>query len=146
MSSLLRVEKILKPRSKKQIILPLFSNPVPAGFPSPADDLVEEKIDLSAYLIKNPPATYLVRVSGDSMREAGIYSGDLLVVDRSLPVAEGKIVIAAVNGEFTVKRVIKKGQKVYLAPENPRFKPIEVNAESDVEIWGVVTYAVHQTS
>ena len=124
-------------------MVPMFTEQVPAGFPSPADDYLEGNLDLNKYLIQHPVATYFVRVTGDSMIGAGIYSGDILIVDRSLEPLNRKVVIAIVNGELTVKRLIRKSDKVILMPENDRYKPIEIKDETDLEIWGVVTSVIH---
>jgi len=123
--------------------LPLFNTLVSAGFPSPADDYIESQLDLNTYLIRHPAATFFVRVTGDSMIDAGIHSGDILVVDRSLEPADKKIVIAVVNGELTVKRLQKQRGRWLLAPENTAYKPIFVENGADLEIWGVVTTVIH---
>lgn len=124
--------------------LPLYSSTVRAGFPSPADDHIESWLDLNEYLIKNPAATFFVRASGDSMLGAGIRSGDLLIVDRSLEASQGKIVIAALDGELTVKRISFAGGRVQLLPENNKYPPIDITDEQDLVIWGVVTQVIHQ--
>lgn len=121
---------------------PLYSCSVSAGFPSPADDHIESKLDLNSHLIKNPSASFFLRVSGESMIGAGINEGDLLVVDRSIPATNGKIVIAAVSGELTVKRLHIGKNGTFLLPENPAYSPITVS--DDTLIWGVVTYVVHK--
>lgn len=123
--------------------LPLYSNKVSAGFPSPADDHIEAELDLTTHLIKNPAATFLVRVSGESMKGVGIFPGDILVVDRSLNPSDGRIVIAVLDGELTVKRLKKGKEAIYLMPENPDFSPIQVNEMQDLNIWGVVTNVIH---
>ncbi len=123
--------------------LPLFTSKVAAGFPSPADDFMDTKLDLNSHLIKTPSATFFVRVSGESMINAGIHDGDLLIVDRSITPQVGKVVIAAIQHELTVKRYIKKDGNVYLAPENENYQPILVNEEDEVYIWGVVTNVIH---
>jgi len=123
--------------------LSLFTHPVSAGFPSPAEDVIEKKLDLNDLLITHPTATFFVRVQGESMIGAGILEGDILVVNRALTPTEGKIVIAIVHGEFTVKRISFKDNHLLLLPENPQFQPIIINEESDCTIWGVVTYAIH---
>jgi DNA polymerase V len=123
--------------------LPLYACSVQAGFPSPADDYVEGKLDLNAHLIKHPTATFFVRAAGESMIGAGIHPGDILVVDRSLEPGHGKIVIALVEGQLTVKRLFKKGKRVALVPENEKYDPIEIAPESGLVIWGVVTSVVH---
>lgn len=124
--------------------LPLYACTVPAGFPSPADDYIEMHLDLNTHLIKHPAATFFVRASGDSMTDAGIASGDMLVVDRSLEAVHGKIVIAAINGELTVKRLSRVGGKVQLLPENSQYQPIDITHDEDLVIWGVVTHVIHQ--
>ena len=129
--------------SKQQ--LELFSSQIPAGFPSPAEDFLEKRLDLNEYLIKNKSATFLVKVHGNSMVNAGIIDGDILVIDRSVQPASGKIVLGVLNGEFTVKRIEKRKNKLFLVPENEAFSPIEITGEMDFKIWGVVTFAIHKT-
>lgn len=124
--------------------LPLFEVPVKAGFPSPADDYLEQNLDLNEHLIAHPAATFFVRVDGDSMTGAGIYKEDILIVDRSLEPTNGKIVIAVINGEFTVKRIRITPGKVFLDPENPNYKTMEINPNSDFRVWGVVTFCIHK--
>ena len=124
--------------------LPLFSNKVSAGFPSPADDHMEMKLDLNQHLLQHPAATFFVRVSGDSMIGAGIYDGDVLVVDRSLTCKDSSIVIAVVDGELTVKRFYTRDNKVLLKAENPKYPDIIVTQEMDFRIWGVVTTVIHK--
>lgn len=126
-------------------LLPLYADPVQAGFPSPADDHLDEMLDLNEHLIKNPAATYMVRVKGNSMVGIGIQSGDLLVVDKSLDAIDGDVVIARVDGHFTVKTFRNSGRTLRLVAENPRQAPIVFNEDSDVEIWGVVTNVIHET-
>ncbi|MBN2700276.1 MAG: translesion error-prone DNA polymerase V autoproteolytic subunit [Methylothermaceae bacterium] len=122
--------------------LPLFGAKVPAGFPSPADDHQEDSLDLNQHLVKHPAATFFVRVEGDSMTGAGIHHGDLLVVDRALEPKSGSIVVAAINGELTVKRLKIEGERLWLMPENPDFKPLEIGEGMEFLIWGVVAHAV----
>ncbi|HOP50396.1 MAG TPA: translesion error-prone DNA polymerase V autoproteolytic subunit [Ignavibacteriales bacterium] len=124
--------------------LPLFISNVPAGFPSPADDYLDKSLDLNKFLINNPAATFYVKVQGDSMINAGIISGDILIVDRSIVNPYGKIVVALLNNEFTVKRLIKKKSKVYLIPENPKYPNIELSDQVDFQVWGVVTGLVRK--
>ena len=114
-----------------------------AGFPSPADDYLAGQLDLNAHLIKHPAATFLMRAAGDSMLRAGIHPGDILVVDRSLEPRHGRIVIAAVEGRLTVKRLQKNQDGLMLLPENDAYMPIPVNQDNHVEIWGVVTNVIH---
>ena len=129
--------------NKLSIKLPLYSYKISAGFPSPADDHLEKTLDLNSYLIKHPAATFFVRVDGDSMINAGIHDNDILIVDRSLKPSHGKIVIAVVDGQMTVKRLYKQSGKLILMPENKNFKPIEVTENMSIEIWGVVVTAIH---
>lgn len=115
---------------------------VPAGFPSPAADYSEKRIDLNDELMPNPMASFIIKVEGDSMTGAHITSGAMLVIDRSIKPQHGHIVLAVLNGEFTVKRLIRTRAGVFLAPENPAFKPIHVKEEMSLTIWGVVTYII----
>ena len=121
-----------------------FDESVPAGFPSPAEDHLDLDLDLSSYLINHPSATFCVRVEGDSMIGAGIQSEDVILIDRSLEPQTGSIVLAVLDGEFTVKRVDVQGEKLFLLPENPRLKPIEVEEEMNFKVWGVVTFVIHK--
>ncbi|HOP31404.1 MAG TPA: translesion error-prone DNA polymerase V autoproteolytic subunit [Spirochaetota bacterium] len=122
---------------------PLFVVRVPAGFPSPADDYIENTLDLNDFLIEHPAATFFVRVAGDSMTGAGINSGDILIVDRALTPRSGSIVVAILNGEFTVKRLSCVNGKMFLLPENPAYDPIEITDGSGFEVWGVVAHVIH---
>ena len=124
--------------------LPLVSASVEAGFPSPADDHLERGIDLNEELIRNPAATFLVRVKGESMRDAGIHTGDTLIVDKSVTPADRQIVVAMIDGEFTVKRFRKRNGKIFLEAANSSFAPIEVDENQELTIWGAVTYIIHQ--
>jgi len=123
---------------------PLFTASVEAGFPSPADDHMEHGISLDEELIRHPAATFFVRVRGESMRDAGIHGGDILVVDRSVTPVDKQIVVAMVDGEFTVKRFRKKGGRIFLEAENPAFEPLEVTENQELTIWGAVTYIIHK--
>lgn len=123
--------------------LPLFASRVPAGFPSPADDYVDQRLDLNTHLVEHPAATFFTRVSGHSMRGAGIHDGDLLIVDRALEAQDGRIVIAAVNGELTVKRLRLRKGGAWLVPEHPDYKPLKITEGLDCVIWGVVTRVIH---
>jgi DNA polymerase V len=122
---------------------PLFASKVPAGFPSPADDHLETKLDLNSHYIRNPTATFFVRVQGQSMIGAGIYDNDLLVVDRSLEAKSGAIVIAVVNNELMVKRLVIRDDGVFLMPENPAYEPIQLNDFMELHVWGVVAHVIH---
>lgn len=119
--------------------LPLFSSRIAAGFPSPADDYIECSLDLNEFLVRHPSATFYVRVSGDSMIEAGILEKDYLIVDRAVEPRNGSIVVAIVDGELTVKRLYKQFNRVELRAENPAYPPISISGERDLNIWGVVT-------
>ncbi len=123
---------------------PLLVQPVQAGFPSPAEHYIEKMLDLDEYLSAHPESTYYVRVAGDSMADAGIAPGDVLCVDRSIDFFDGAIVIASVDGEFTVKYLRKDGERIYLQPANPRYPPIIFGSEQDVRCWGVVTGLVRK--
>ena len=123
---------------------PLFACGVSAGFPSPADDHIERQLDLNELLIRNPPATFFVRAAGDSMIGAGINHDDILVVDRSLEPVSGRIVIAVLDGELTVKRLLRRDNSWLLLPENPAYPPRKIGGESSFEVWGVVTSVIHQ--
>ena len=136
--------KALIDNEEPEYQLPLYGSVVKAGFPSPADDYIETKLDLNSHLIKHPAATFFVRASGESMINAGIQSGDILIVDRSIEASHNKIVIAAIDGELTVKRLSKRNHQVQLVAENPQFKPIDITEEQDLVIWGVVTHVIHQ--
>jgi DNA polymerase V len=130
--------------SKDKLELPFFLCPINAGFPSPAEDYLEKNLDLNDLLIKNPSSTFFVRVEGHSMRDASINTGDILVVDRSQKAASGKIIVALLNGEFTVKRFIKSTNGCYLEPANKEYESIEINENTDFQVWGVVTYVIHR--
>lgn len=129
-------------RSSKR--LPLYSHKVVAGFPSPADDYVEARLDLNEKLISNKEATFFLTVQGDSMKNIGIKDGDILVVDKSISVTDGKIVIVALDGELTVKRLSIQSTGSWLLPENENYEPIQIKEESNVVIWGVVTATITQ--
>lgn len=122
----------------------MVSAKVDAGFPSPADDHMERSIDLNEELIRNKASTFCVRVQGESMRDAGIHAGDVLVVDRSVTPANKQIVIAMIDGEFTVKRFRKYGDKLFLEAANPDFPSIQISEDQELIIWGAVTYIIHK--
>jgi DNA polymerase V len=133
------VEDVKNFSLKKGYKIPLFSSTVAAGYPSSAEDHIEEMIDMNSYLIKNPETTFCVKVSGLSMIDAGINEGDILVVDSSVRVSSGRIIVVALDGMLTVKRLAFIEGKPCLMPENPEFHPIPILENSDVKIWGVVT-------
>ena len=122
---------------------PLFESRVPAGFPSPAADYEEDRLDLNRYLIRHPAATFFVRAVGDSMIGAGIHCGDLLIVDRSLEPKDKSVVIAAIDGELTVKRIRMEKKKITLEPENESYSARQIMEDTDFQVWGVVTSVIH---
>ena len=124
--------------------IPMVTAIVDAGFPSPADDHLERSIDLNEELIRNKAATYCVRVQGESMREAGIHAGDVLVVDRSITPTDRQIVVAMIDGDFTVKRFRKFGAKLLLEAANADFPSIQIGENQELVIWGAVTYIIHK--
>jgi len=126
------------------VLLPLFGNQVPAGFPSPADDYLERRLSLDEHLVPNKNSTFLVRARGNSMVGAGIFDGDLMVVDKGLNAQPGDIVVAVVDGEFTVKYLSLLNGVFCLKPANPRFQTIEFKEGQELEIWGVVTSTIKQ--
>ena len=132
----------LKPKQESSMGQWLIEQGISAGFPSPADDFKEIRISLDKELVRNKDATFYARVSGDSMVGAGLDDGDLLVIDRSLSPENGKIAVCLVDGEFTVKRIKKEKNKLYLIPENKKYKPIELKEENELIIWGVVEYVI----
>lgn len=124
--------------------LPFYSSVVEAGFPSPADDFIEQRLNLHTYLVRNEAATFFVRAHGESMIGAGIHNDDILVVDRSLPAEHNRIVIAALDGELTVKRLVRRGNSVWLAAANPDYPDFDITQSEYIHIWGVVIYAIHK--
>ena len=123
--------------------IPLLADSVSAGFPSPADDYTEENIDLNEHLISNPFSTFFLRVKGDSMINAGIKDKDLIIVDKSLIAKPGNIVIAMIDGEFTIKRLSIKNNELYLKAENHNYPDFKFKNHIDIQIWGVVIYSIH---
>jgi DNA polymerase V len=122
---------------------PLFES-VAAGFPSPAEDYMDSRLDLNEYCVERPSATYFMRISGESMRNMGIFDGDMLVVDRALKPRYNDIVVAIVDGDFTVKQLCKRNGLVYLAAANPDYPPIVLSDESDFRVWGVALHVIHR--
>lgn len=123
--------------------LPFYQDTISAGFPSPAENEIEDSLDLNELLIKRPSATFFLRVSGSSMIKAGIHHNDILIVDRSIEPSNGKIVIAAINGELTVKRLFIGNNKIQLIAENDSYRPFDITENVDLHIWGVVTNVIH---
>ena len=128
---------------RSRLALPLAGERVAAGFPSPADDYVEVGIDLNEQLIRHPTSTFFLRVSGESMLGAGIHHGDLLVVDRSLDPRPGRVVVAVLDGEFTLKRLVQHQGRLRLEAANPAYPPLELHRCGDVQIWGVAIHVIH---
>lgn len=139
-----KVEEIFAAVNYTYYPVTLYSTRVAAGLPTPAEYFEEESMDLNEHLLDNPQHTFFVRVTGDSMINAGIHPGDLLIVDRSLRPSNGRIVIAVINGELTVKKLFKEDSKLYLMPENPAYSCIEIMEDMDFLIWGVVTNVIHE--
>ena len=132
----------LKPKKGNSIGQWLVEQGISAGFPSPADDFKEIRISLDKELVKNQESTFYARVSGDSMLGAGIDDGDLLVIDKSLSPENGKIAVCFIDGDFTVKRIVKEKGKLYLKSENKKYEPIEIQEERELVIWGIVQYVI----
>jgi len=129
--------------ASERLKIPLLSDSISAGFPSPADDYTEENIDLNEHLISNPFSTFFLRVKGDSMINAGIKDKDLIIVDKSLIAKPGNIIIAMIDGEFTIKRLSIKNDELYLKAENHNYPDFRFKNHIDVQIWGVVIYSIH---
>ena len=128
--------------SNVSLVLPVADGGIRAGFPSPAQDYLESGIDLNKELVKNPSSTFFGRVSGDSMAGAGIEDGDLIVIDKSISASEGDIAVCFVDGEFTLKRIHIENDFVWLVPENPKYRRINVTPDQNFMVWGVVTYSI----
>jgi DNA polymerase V len=124
----------------------LYGDSVPAGFPSPADDYLDMDLNLHDYLVQHPSATFCVRAIGDSMVDAGIQSSDVMVIDRALTPKNNDIILAVVNGEFTVKRIKKSEDELYLMPANENYKPMKITEEMNFQVWGVVTFIIHKAN
>ena len=139
----IKIDKMYLPDQSIDCECPIFLSPVTAGFPSPAEDYIEDHLDLNKHLIKHPFATFFVKVKGDSMIDAGIHSGDILIVDRAIDPADKKVVIAVIDGELTLKRIRIIKKKLFLVPENKNYKPVEITEEMDFNVWGVVTNVIH---
>ena len=145
MKNNLKINSMIPAKKKKEIKTPLYLTNISAGFPSPCDDYIEKKLDLNEHLVKNPAATFFVRVEGDSMVDCSIQSGDTLIVDRSLEVKNGSIVVAMIDGEFTVKKIKKSAGAIYLLPQSKDFhyKPVKITSSMNFEVWGIVTNVIH---
>lgn len=131
---------IYTPHSNKDKV-PIVEG-IRAGFPSPAEDFTEPTLDLNRYVIKNPASTFYARITGNSMEDASIQDGDIVVIDKSLEPTNGSIAVCFIDGEFTLKRILIETDKVWLMPANSDFKPIEVTSENHFVVWGIVTYVI----
>jgi len=140
------VTDVYRARPGRRRPLAIFLSRVPAGFPSPADDYVEQTLDLNEHLIQRKSSTYFVRVAGHSMTDAGIHDGDILVVDRAEEPTDRSIVVAALDGELTVKRYRAGEKHHYLVPESETHTPIPIREEQDLVVWGVVQHVIHEVS
>ena len=137
------VARVYWPERATRYARPHFMVSVSAGLPTPAEDYIEGRLDLNRHLIKHPAATFFVRVAGDSMIDAGIHPGDILVVDRSLEPQDASVVIAVVDGDLTVKRIARRGRQIFLVPDNRAYQPLEIQTDMEFEVWGVVTSVIH---
>ncbi len=133
---------LFKPTKGNQLGQWLIEQKISAGFPSPADDFKEVRISLDKELVRNEESTFYARVNGNSMENAGLSDGDLIIIDRSIETQYNKIAVCFLDGEFTVKRIVKSGGKLYLKPENNEYKKIELNEENELIVWGIVTYVI----
>ncbi|WPP50416.1 LexA family protein [Catalinimonas niigatensis] len=135
---------IYSPDFETPLELPLHHSLLAAGFPSPADDYMEASLDLNKHLVQNTSATFFARVKGHSMEDAGIYEGDIIIVDRSKEVRNNDIAVCIINGEFTVKRICINGDKITFKPESDAFKPVQITEAHQFMVWGLVTYIIHK--
>lgn len=133
---------IYSANTETELELPFVEEGISAGFPSPALDFIDLTIDLNKHLIKHPSATFYGRVKGQSLKNAGIYDGDLLIIDKSLEPINGKIAVCYIDGEFTAKRIKKSKEELWLMPENDDYPPIKIEEENDLIIWGIVTHVI----
>lgn len=134
--------EIYKADTDTQLVLPIADGGIKAGFPSPAQDFMDLSIDLNKELVKHPSSTFYGRVSGDSMIDAGIYDGDILIIDKSLEPKDGDMAVCFIDGEFTIKYIKIEEKVIWLVPANENYKPIKVTEENDFLIWGIVTYSI----
>jgi len=138
-----KVDILYKPEFSNRYKLPLYLSAVSAGFPLPGDDFIEQRLDLND-LIEHPAATFFARVCGDSMQDAGIFHGDIAIVSRALEPTDGRVVVAVVNGEMLVKRISRKGDRLFLLAENSDYPPLEITEVMDFHVWGVVVSVFHK--
>ena len=133
---------IHKPDNSASVAIPLSESTVHAGFPSPADDFLVESLNLNSLVIRHPEATFFARVEGDSMKDDGVFEGDILVVDKSVEPYDGCLAVAYIDGEFTLKRVKIEPDKISLIPANPKYKTIEISPDNEFSVWGVVKWII----
>jgi len=136
-------DKIYRFNDKESSGVDLYITSINAGFPSPAEDHVDVSLNLNDYLVKHPSSTFYIYVKGDSMIGSGIYDGDLMVVDRSLEPKSNNVVVAVIDGEFTVKKIYKNKNQIYLLPDNKNYKPIHIKEGMDFQVWGIITHSIH---
>ncbi len=137
--------EIYLPDTSTEVKIPILIESIKAGFPSPADDYIEDTLDLNQYLIKNKSSTFFAKVKGNSMNHSNIFNEDILIIDKSIQPIIGSILVCSINGEFTIKRVKRvNSKKIVLMPDNPDFPPLEIDDKSTLDIWGVVTYSIHR--
>ena len=134
--------RIIESDTNSNVEIPVAGSNVSAGFPSPADDYLEQPLDLNKYLIRNPSSTFFVRVAGESMKDAGTKDGGLLIGDKSVEVYDECIAVSVIDGEFTLKRVRFEKNRIFLLPANEKYKPIEVSPDDEFRIWGIVRYSI----
>lgn len=134
--------EIFKPDLKTQLALPIADQGIKAGFPSPAQDFMDLAIDLNKELIKHPASTFYGRVKGDSMIDAGIYDGDILIIDKSLEPKDGDMAVCFIDGDFTIKHIKIEKKVIWLIPANEQYESIKVTEDNDFLIWGIVTYSI----
>ena len=140
---ILNKNEIINFRKSKKTKIKLYTTSISAGFPSPAEDHMDISLDINEYLVKHPSSTFYIYVKGDSMIDSGIFDGDLLIVDRSLEVKSNSVVVAVIDGDFTVKKIKKDSGNLYLIPQNKKYKPILLENNMDFQIWGIVTHTIH---
>lgn len=140
----IKIVAFSKIESLEKCKIPFPESSVPAGFPSPAENFIDNALDLNDLLIKHTASTFFVRVVGNSMVNAGINSNDILIVDRSLSPINNKVAVVRINDEFTVKRLKLDGDRIFLVAENDQYQPIEITKDMDCEVWGIVTFVIHQ--
>ena len=141
-SSLMPIISIHQVSLATTVKLPLVASGISAGFPSPADDFMDTSIDLNKICIKNPATTFFGRVTGNSMKDAGIHHGDLMIIDKSLSPKNGSIAVCYIDGEFTVKTIKIESDCCWLIPANPAYKAMKITKDNDFIIWGIVTHII----